>query len=139
MSRSILVSTAVYAAIWASRKAGEESEDVILSRILCCTEQSAGVSFQQKPVLESGFYDRRNAVSFPAGFRISRIYKGQKFEAEAQNGAWFRFDNGQTYRTLNRLNGSIAAGAENVWNGSWTFQDENGQDVSIDRLRNYTR
>ncbi|WDR03098.1 hypothetical protein PSQ19_02530 [Devosia algicola] len=36
MNRTIPVSTEVFAAIWAARKTGEETEDAILRRILQC-------------------------------------------------------------------------------------------------------
>lgn len=57
------------------------------------------------------------------------------YRAIAQDGNWLRLDTGELYPTLNQLNTSIAAGAENVWNGNWKFKDEIGTIHSIDELR----
>lgn len=37
--------------------------------------------------------------------------------------------------TLNQLNSSIAAGAENVWNGNWEYRAPDGTLHSIGELR----
>ncbi|UVO54185.1 hypothetical protein [Sphingomonas sp. SUN039] len=134
MLRSIDVSTSVYAAIWAARGDGEETESQILERILTAKP----ISSDRKPetkVANFGFFDRRNMVDFPAGFRIEREYKGKLYAAEARDGKWVRLDSGKGYRSLNQLNASIAAGAENVWNGSWTYTDAHGRVRSINHLR----
>lgn len=132
MSRMINVSTEVFAAIWARRKAGEESEDAILQRLLSVESSGEDVSTMG---LSGGCVDARNRVHFPEGFEIFRTYKRREYRAEAKSGAWFRKDNGQRYPTLNQLNGSIAAGAENVWNGTWKFRASDGSIRSIAELR----
>jgi hypothetical protein len=83
----------------------------------------------------TGVRDERNGVSFPEGFEIFRTYKQQEYRARAQSGAWHRLDNGQKYPTLNQLNSSIAAGAENVWNGNWKYRTPEGAQKSIAELR----
>ena len=135
MVRQIDVSTSVYAAIWAERQEGEETEDQILKRLL--DKKILTVSAPtpvNKP--KSGFYDARNQVEFPPGFRISRKYKGKDYSAEARDGAWVRLDNGKRFRSLNQLNRSICAGPENVWDGCWTYVEQDGRIRSINRLRN---
>lgn len=134
--RMIEVSTATYAAIWASRKPGENTEDDILKRLLDAEEEEKAESTEAKPkaVTSGGFYDRRNGVHFPEGFVIYRNYKGSRYEAEARSGQWIRKDTGKPYPTLNQLNQSIAAGQENVWNGNWRYRD-GASDNSIDMLR----
>lgn len=134
MLRSIDVSTSVYAAIWAARSDGEETESQILERILTARPFSTdGGPKKESP--DSGFFDRRNMIDFPAGFKIERDYKGKSYAAEVRNGRWVRLDNGKSYRSLNQLNASITAGAENVWNGSWTYTDAHGRVRSINHLR----
>lgn len=134
MSRTISVSTDVFAAIWANRHYGEETEDAILRRVLGCTT----VSDEAQPPLPQdpgGVVDSRNGVTFPRGFEIFRIYKNREFKAVAEGGAWVRTDTGERFPTLNQLNHSIAAGNENVWNGNWKYRTEGGAIRSIDLLR----
>ena len=133
MSRSINVSTEVFAAIWANRADGEESEDEILRRLLGAGGQSSPSSRASTSV--DGVIDIRNGVHFPEGFEILRSYKRRSYAAHATNGSWVRSDNGQRYASLNRLNASIAAGAENVWNGNWKYRSSDGTLQSINNLR----
>lgn len=136
MSRTITISTEVFAAIWANRQDGEETEDAILRRMLDCNPAPAnGQETAPTSHLNGGVYDTRNDVHFPRGFAIFRTYKHRHYEAIAQDGVWVRKDNGERYPTLNQLNSSIAAGAENVWNGNWKYRDKDGSVQSIDRLR----
>ena len=130
MSRTITLSTAVFAAIWAERRAGEETEDAILRRLLGC-----GGGAQVNGEQEGGVYDARNDVHFPEGFEIFRNYKRREYKATARRGVWVREDTGKRYPTLNRLNESIASGNENVWNGSWKYRTSDGSFRSIDSLR----
>ena len=134
--RMIEVSTATYAAIWANRQPGEDTEDDILKRLLGAGNEEKADPIDVRPKVQStgGFYDRRNDVHFPEGFVIYRNYKGNRYEAEARSGQWIRKDTGKPYPTLNQLNQSIAAGQENVWNGNWRYR-EGGADFSIDHLR----
>lgn len=134
--RSIHVSTDVFAAIWARRQSGEDSEDAILKREFgCLSATNSNASVPDAAAQLGGVRDTRNGVRFPEGFRIFRNYKGREFIAEAKAGSWVRLDDGSSYPTLNQLNSSIAAGAENVWNGNWKFRDDTGKALSIGQLR----
>jgi hypothetical protein len=138
MSRTLTVSTPVYAAIWAKRQEGEETEDDILRRVLGCgpvPATPAATGARQMPLGAIGVRDERNGISFAEGFEIFRSYKHQEYRAKADAGSWLRLDNGQRYPTLNQLNSSIVAGAENVWNGIWKFRAADGKQKSIDELR----
>ncbi len=141
--REILVSTAVFAGIWANRLDGEDSEDEILQRLLNSnsTAPISGVksNIVEKKALEGdGVYDRRNGVHFPEGTQIFRIYKGKRYVATAQSGQWVRQDSQETFPSLNQLNVSISAGSENVWNGTWKFV-KNNKEQSIDVFRKQQR
>lgn len=137
MRRPIDVSTDVYAAIWAARRPGENDEDAILARVLGCktATQPQQDHHATRFAPGAGVYDARNNVRFAEGFEIFRNYKGKRYEAVAKGGVWLRKDTGVTYATLNQLNSSIVAGAENVWNGNWRFRDGNGVEKSIAMLR----
>ncbi|QIE41171.1 hypothetical protein G5B39_03910 [Rhodobacteraceae bacterium SC52] len=135
MSRTIPISTDVFAAIWAKREEGEDCEDDILRRILGIAGSNKDDQPRQRVHASGGYHDRRNNVHFPQGFEIFRTYKRKDYRAIAQDGNWLRLDTGDLYSTLNQLNTSIAAGAENVWNGNWKFKDESGTIHSIDSLR----
>lgn len=134
MSRPIDISTDVFAAIWAKRMDGEESENAILRRLLGCSAAEGPEEERGPP--DGGVYDTRNKVQFPRGFVIFRNYKQSRYEAIAENGSWRRTDTGKLYPTLNQLNCSIAAGPENVWNGNWKYKAENGTVCPIGQLRN---
>lgn len=133
MQRTISIDTDVYAAIWAARVAGEQSENDVLRRLLLGGEIGAVRGASAGPAV--GFHDARHDVSFPAGMEIVRDYKGKRYSAVARDGHWVRVDNGVAYRSLNRLNASIVAGAESVWNGKWSYLDADGRPRSIATLR----
>lgn len=138
MTRKIEISTDVFAAIWAQRKDGEESENDILFRLLDCRSDTVPPNFVM--TLESGFspsgyYDARNDVHFPEGFIAFRQYKGAPYGAKATKGQWLRSDNNVLYPSLNKLNESITAGPENIWNGSWQYIDNDNVQKSIEHLR----
>ncbi|WP_336985628.1 hypothetical protein [Altererythrobacter aquiaggeris] len=132
----IEISTDVYAAIWSARLPSENNENEVLQRILKVEKPKSSSNGSVKVSSGLGFYDSRNDVSFEEGFRIFRDYKGKRFDAVATGGQWVRADNGKPYASLNQLNASIAAGAENVWNGNWKYQTSGGRVWSIDNLRN---
>ena len=135
MHRSLSVSTDVFAAIWARRQDGEETEDDILRREFGCAHVQKSQESEIRPAVGDGVHDRRNDVHFPEGFEIFRTYKRRQFSAEARGGTWVRKDNGQLYPTLNQLNASITVGSENVWNGTWKHKTANGTFESIGHLR----
>ena len=77
MSRQIEVSTPVYAAIWSARLEGEESENQILERLLLSKATAIAIADSGTPApAKTGFFDNRNRVEFPPGFKITREYKG---------------------------------------------------------------
>ncbi|MDR7156288.1 hypothetical protein J2W40_003129 [Sphingobium xenophagum] len=133
MSRTLTVSTDVFAAIWAQRKPGEETEEAILRRLLKCSPDTQTPESQS--AASGGVLDSRNGVHFPEGFEVVRKYKHREYRARASNGAWLREDDGRLYPTLNQLNESIAAGNENIWNGNWKYRESDGTLRSIDALR----
>jgi hypothetical protein len=136
MNRSISISTSVFAAIWANRQAGEETENAILDRLLGCGSEPAETELPKTNSPNGiGFSDTRNSVYFAEGFEIFRHYKRNEYKAIARNGFWVRTDNGKKYESLNQLNASIAAGAENVWNGNWKYLSTSGSVRSIGELR----
>ena len=135
MSRSITVSTDVFAAIWAKREEGEDTEDAILRRLLGCATMEGRQERQPATNGSGGVYDSRNDVHFPPGFVTFRTYKRREYQAIAQDGVWLREDTGDLYPTLNQLNSSIAVGMENVWNGNWKYRAEGGSIRSISYLR----
>jgi len=134
MSRNISISTAVFAAIWAQRQEGEETEDAILRRVLGCSAAAKSNS-EELTSPGGGVHDIRNDVHFPEGFRAIRSYKRKEYVALAKAGAWVREDTGARYPTLNQLNESIAAGNENIWNGNWKYRGSDGGLRSINELR----
>ena len=139
MQRNISISTDVFAEIWANRQPGEETENTILARLLGCKNSGDSPdSNHSKTVSASGgrgVYDSRNDVHFDEGFRVFRNYKRREYAAIARDGYWVREDDGRSFETLNQLNSSIAAGAENVWNGNWKYRANDGSIRSISELR----
>lgn len=135
MSRTIIVSTSVFAAIWSQRQDSEETEDEILARLLGVTKSAkALVDCNAEESANEGVCDFRNGVDFPAGFKAFRSYKGNKYVAVASAGFWIRQDSGDRYLSLNRLSESITEGKENVWR-TWKFCAEDGTTQPLDLLR----
>ena len=139
--KTIGVTTDVFAAIWANRKEGEDSEDEILRRLLKCNEHPKSIEVKQSRLdTEIGFIDRRNGIKFPRGFTIFRRYKGRDYEAAALDGTWLRRDTDERYASLNQLNESIVDGNQSVWDGgSWKHRTEEGEIESINELRRMVR
>lgn len=138
MQRTINISTDVFAAIWANRQDGEETENAVLQRLLGCGSQRNGAQAEPSEPFNGdgrGVYDTRNDVHFPEGFRVFRTYKRREYAAVARDGYWVREDDGRSFETLNQLNASIAAGAENVWNGNWKYRADDGSIRPISELR----
>lgn len=129
--RTIEVETDVYAAIWADRKSGEDTEDEILAR-------KYGVQRQKtQPVALSdrvGWTDPRHGVELKEGQQIFRVYKGQEYRATATDGYLVRTDNNVKYNSLNQLSRSIHDNVENAWN-NWYVALKDGQRQLITGLR----
>ncbi len=142
MMREIQVSTAVFAAIWAARQQGEDSEDVILSRILRippvasapASPPSDGPPTVRRRAQLEGFSDPRYGFRVDEGFEIFRVYKGQIFQAKASRGKWLLNANGRSYGSLADLSRAIGAESENAWDG-WRCRNLEGQTVSVGTLR----
>lgn len=131
--RAINVSTDVFASIWALRDPGEETEDVILRRVLA----TSGKAVPQALAAEIGFHDPRFGVSFPSGFEIFRSYLGGSFRARAVSGRWTLPD-GREANSLNELSRLIGAKTENAW-ANWFWLDEKGQRRAVSELRDPVR
>ncbi|MCW2225719.1 hypothetical protein M2232_009251 [Bradyrhizobium japonicum] len=129
--RTIEVETDVYAAIWADRKPGEDTEDEILAR-------KYGVQrLKVKPVALSdrvGWADPRHGVELKEGQQIFRTYKGREYRATATDGYLVRTDNNVKYNSLNQLSRSIHDNVENAWN-NWYVALKDGQRQLITGLR----
>src|SRR5947209_2304097 len=98
--RTINVSTDVYAAIWAARAPGEETEDAILQRILNVRLAKTNGSSKHESV---GFSDPRFDLTLADGFEIFRNYKHTDFRARATGGKWLLLNDGKLYPSLNQL------------------------------------
>jgi len=131
--RPIQVSTDVYAAIWAARKTGEDSEDEILRRKLGLAASSKAPQPAPSAPPKIGYSEPRFGVTVPEGFEIFRTYKGTEYRATATDGKWLLKNTGDTYATLNQLSAAIG-GIENAWH-RWYFRDENGRRELVDKLR----
>lgn len=129
--RTINVSTDVYAAIWAARRPGEESEDVILQRVLKVAPTLKEVTSSQSP----GFSDPRFDLVLPEGFEIFRNYKHTDYRARATNGKWLLLNDGKLYPSLNQLSRASSGNIENAWR-NWYFIGRDGKRYLIERLRN---
>ena len=129
--RTIGVSTVVFAAIWALRQEGEETEDAILRRIL-----KADPLGKEKapPFAQFGFKDERSNTEFPEGFEIFRTYKGQEVRAKATGGRWLLLRDSSTYTSLHKLSMAVVAGNENAWQ-NWKYLRHDGTEAFITRLR----
>jgi hypothetical protein len=129
--RTIGVSTVVYAAIWALRQEGEETEDAILRRIL-----KADPLGKEKPpqFAQDGFKDERSKTHFPEGFEIFRSYKGKEVRARATRGRWLLLKDSSTHSSLHKLSSAVVAGNENAWQ-NWKYLRHDGTEALIARLR----
>lgn len=143
--RTISISTAVFAAIWAARKEGEESEDAILSRLLVGPmttnsnfEQSSIVPLQSKPLATientSGYFEPKYNVKFAEGEEIFRTYKGKEYRARATQGAWLLINDKKLYPSLHKLSWSVVGGHENAWH-NWKCKSHDGKAMFIHSLR----
>jgi hypothetical protein len=141
--RSIQVSVETFAAIWADRRAEENSEDAILRRKFSL--QAAPTEFPAAPASADqrrapsgpGYHDRRFGVHFAEGFEIFRHYKGTDYSAKATSGAWLLMNTGDLYPSVNSLSKAIGA-HEDAWHG-WRHRDEDGRVHPIAELRDESK
>jgi hypothetical protein len=130
--RTIEVSIDVYAAIWAARQSGEETEDQILKRLLSIRAEAEHK--KPNPMPKIGFRDARYNVEFPEGFEISRVYKGNEYRAKATKGMLELQNTGEAFPTLNKLSRAVSGNVENAWR-NWYFIGRNGERHLIVGLR----
>jgi hypothetical protein len=132
--RTIQVSTEVFAAIWATRRPGEDSENDILHRVL-------GVHDAPTPKSQAasapGWKNNRFKVEVPEGFRIERNFKGVDYVAVATGGSWKLSSTGNLYPNITALSEAINTGIENVW-ANWSYTDSEGTRRPVSDLRDPT-
>ena len=128
--KNVVLETDTYAAVWADRRPGEETEDAIIRR-----------KFGVKPALvekrtpaKIGFSDYRFGIELPEGFEIFRTYKGTEYRAKAINGKWLLLSTGETYPSLNQLSRAVSSNVENAWN-NWYFKGASGGRRLITEMR----
>ena len=129
--KSIPVSTDVFAAIWAKRKTGEESEDAILRRLLGEQVQPIVKKQEDGPGITIEEFD----VHFEEGEKIFRTYKGTDYVARANSGRWFLENDSQYYPSLHKLSFGVVGGRENAW-WAWKIETGDGEIKPIHKLRN---
>jgi hypothetical protein len=136
--RQIVVSTDVFAALWALRQLDEDSENAILERMLGLPKgppidvqflnraRNAGADGQ------GGIYNHMFDVHFPAGFEIFRNYKGQEYRAVVRDGRWVM--SGRNFPSLFSLSMAIIDSRENPWM-HWKYRNAKGKVDFISVLR----
>lgn len=134
--RMIEASTDVYAAIWAARLPGEDTEDMILRRLLKVPIQSS--PSRGNTAAPVGFRDTRFDITLPEGFEIFRSYKGTEYRAQAMGGKWRLMSTGKEYDSLNQLSRATSGNIENAWR-NWNFTGKDGKRYKIEGLRNDQR
>jgi hypothetical protein len=136
--RMIQVSTEVYAAIWADRKPGEESEDAILARKFNVVRGRPTVGAERDLTTVVGFRDPKFGVFLDPGFATFRTFKGKEYRAHAVQGFWVLSETGLGYPSLNELSRAVGAGPENAWQ-AWQYIDESGKQRPMSDLRDPNR
>jgi hypothetical protein len=133
-ARTIQISTDVYAAIWAARKPGEDSEEAILCRMLDVKAKLPENAINPSSSSKVGFSDPRFGITLPENFEIFRTYKSVRYSAKALNGKWVLSTTGEAFPSLNQLSRKVTGKVENAWN-NWYYTDQFGKRHLIDRLR----
>lgn len=116
--RTIQVSDATYAVIWARWKEGDAGEEGIIRRVFGVEDAPRRIEPCNKKI---GYRDSRSGVEFPTGFKIFRVFKGKERWAVAENDGWMA-DNNRWASSLNKLSAHIGAPTENAWVG-WYYMD----------------
>lgn len=131
--RQIEVSVEVFAAIWAARNDGENSENDVLRRILGlpATAPASTLPSHQE---ETGFRDARFRVELPEGFEIYRVYKGREIRARASKGKLELIGSGLLFPSFNQLSRAATGNIENAWK-NWFFIGRDGKRHPIEGLR----
>lgn len=140
--RAINVSIEVFAKIWSLRELGEETEDIILRRILNCTidepDKLPPQGNTSTLIPAGGFYDRRFNVHFQEGFEVFRNYLGTNYSARATSGRWTLLNDGSSQGSLNELSKAIGAKSENAW-VNWFYRSPDGDRRAVSDLRDTSR
>ena len=128
--RSIQVSTDVFQAVWAARKAGEDDEDAILRRLLgLTTAVTQARSSSGRP-----WIDGQYGITFDHGFEMFRRFKGNEYVAQVADGKWEINGRKVAAKSNNELSKAIGAVGENGWLG-WNFRTPSGEVQKIGELR----
>jgi hypothetical protein len=140
--RTIVISTDVFAVLWARRQPGEDSENAVLERLLGLPKGPplpllAAAAGQVRDGARNtyghgGIYNRMFDVHFPPGFEIFRTYKGREYAAVVQDGRWVM--NAQSFPSLFALSMAIIDSRENPWM-HWKYRDAKGRAALIGALR----
>lgn len=133
--RTIQISTDVFQAIWATRRAGEETENAVLTRILGSKVERSQPETKARSV---GFVDRRFGVEFPENAEIFRTYLGSKYVARAEAGRWHLVGTDQSASSLNELSALVGPRRENAWE-NWNYLDANDRAAKISQLRDSSK
>ncbi|MFO1104216.1 MAG: hypothetical protein U1E20_15085 [Methylocystis sp.] len=142
--RTVAISTDVFAAIWANRLAGEDSEDAILRRLFNVAADNfrertdsnlTKISESVDSPARSGtpIVDSTNGVRFEHGFKVYRFAKGVQYEAEVQDGQWLLKHDKKLYSSINQMSQALGL-QENVWN-HWYYIDGRGKQKKLNELR----
>ena len=131
--RMMETSTDVYAAVWAARLPGEDTEDAILRRLLKVPPVTNSALTNKVPPV--GLRDARFDITLPEGFEIFRTYKGTEYRAQAIGGKWRLKNTGKNYDSLNQLSKATSGNIENAWR-NWNFTGKDGRRYKIEGLRN---
>src|SRR5450759_4710686 len=130
--KSVAISTDVFARIWSLRRAGEDTEDAILRRVLWSPPEQVASPTPEDRTDQSTF-DARHNVVFPEGFEVYRTYLGKDYRAQATGGRWV-LGGGRQCSSLNELSRAIGAKTENAWQ-NWFFSDQAGQRRPVSEMR----
>jgi hypothetical protein len=136
-TRTLVVSTDVFAAIWSDRQPGESDEDAILRRKYDLPRTDE-INSQRDIIVQIGFHDPRFGVEISSGFEIFRSYKGVEYRAQAIQGFWILGSTGQGYASLHQLNQAVRPGNENAWN-VWYYRDSKGRRLPLSTLRDQSK
>lgn len=145
--RTIVISTDVFAALWAKRHPNEDTENAILERLLGLPKgppiEMQAPAFGERMRSrnagadgEGGIYNHWFDVHFPAGFEVFRTYKGREYRAVVRDGRWVM--NGRNFPSLFAMSMSIIDSRENPWM-HWKYRNAKGQADFISALRQIPR
>lgn len=144
--------TDVFAALWAKRRPGEDTEDAILRRVPEAPSHCANVGNPSQEADRLGSSSKTTAIvstrvgfavpkyrfEVPEGFQIFRTFRGETYRATAIGGAWRLENNGTTHVALTRLSNEIGARVENGW-ANWLYTRNDGSTGPLSELRDQTR